>query len=536
MSRWKNSSRCTTKLIQKPDALGYSLHVFSTSAPHEPCAIIPDGAKAAKMTGAQKGNLTDKSVGEVMCEIQATSASGALRLSRERAKTVIYFENGEAVFAVSNIRAHRLTEFLKRSGLAAKEVVANVPPTATDDDVLAQFAKQGILDPERVGMIRANQVADILRTTFLWTEGLWQFDPRVRVAKENSVAVDTQRLLLESTRHLPATYVKSRFANRDEHIETPQHNGRSLNLSPSEAFVLSRVTAAMSIKDLLALGGMPEEDTLRAIYALTTAGVLRRATTSTSRVSNPPQRVRAAGVDETLEEFLTRIDRASDHYETLNIDRRATADEVKNSYHALARSYHPDRFHQSRASVRTRIDSAFARIAHAYEVLHDASARATYDERLKIDGTNPAERIPSKSVEKAGKKQPGGVVLSEKQTGNEDRAEASFQKGLAALKENQAQYALRLFAEAASLEPRRARYRAEYGRALTNDPHTRRIAEFELKAALALEPNNVSYRVALAELYKALGLRRRAEGELQRALISDPNNDVARQLLKSLKN
>jgi hypothetical protein len=51
-----------------------------------------------------------------------------------------------------------------------------------------------------------------------------------------------------------------------------------------------------------------------------------------------------------------------------------------------------------------------------------------------------------------------------------------------------------------------------------------------------LEADNVSYRVALAELYKALGLRRRAEGELQRALITDPKNDAARKLLTTLKN
>ncbi len=488
------------------------------------------------MTADQQGNLADKSLGELICEIQQASSSGALRLSRARAKIVIYFENGVPVFAVSNIRAHRLIEFLKRSGLAAEEVVAQVPPSANDDDVLAQFTRHGNLSAEQIGTLRANQVADMLRATFLWTEGHWQFDPRVRVAKENRVAVDTQRLLLESTRHLPGTYVKSRFANRDELIETAQHNGQSLNLSPSEAFVLSRVTTATSVRNLLALGGMPEEETLRAIYALTTAGMLRRAATSTPHVNEPRQHVRPASVDETLEDFLARIDKASDHYETLNIDRTATPDEVKNSYHALARSYHPDRYHQASASVRRRIDSAFARIAHAYEVLRDASTRDTYDERLKIAGAKRPERIPAKPVERTSKKQPGAAVLSERQTGNEDRAEASFQKGLAALKENQAQHALRLFAEAASLEPRRARYRAEYGRALINDPQTRRIAEFELKAAIELEPNNISYRVALAELYKALGLRRRAEGELQRALISDPNSDVARQLLASLKN
>lgn len=488
------------------------------------------------MTADQQGNLADKSLGELICEMQQTLASGALRLSRERAKTVVYFEDGKAVFAVSNIRAHRLIEFLKRSGLAAEESIASMPPTATDDDVLAQFAKNGNLNSEQVGTIRRDQVADILRATFLWTEGLWQIDARVRVAENNRVSVDTPRLLLESTRHLPVTYIKSRFANRDEQIEATQDNGHSLNLSPSEGFILSRVAAPMSISDVLALGGLSEDETLRAIYGLTTVGLLRRATTSTPRATKPTRRVAPARVDETLEEFLARIDRATDHYEMLNIDRTASADEVKSSYHALARSYHPDRFHQASASVQTQIDSAFARIARAYEVLHDASERAAYDERLKTSGGKPQEKTPSKPVEQASTKQNGAAPVSEKVTGNEDRAEASFQKGLSLLNENQPQHALRLFAEAASLEPRRARYRAEYGRALTNDPQTRRLAEIELKAAIALEPSNFSYRVALAELYKALGLRRRAEGELQRTLVADPNNDAARKLLASLKN
>jgi hypothetical protein len=246
----------------------------------EPCAIILDGAKAATMTAAKQGSLADKSLGELIREIQDESSSGALRLSRERAKIVIYFENGATVFAVSNIRAHRLIEFLKRSGLGGEEVNANLPPTATDEEVLAQFATQG-LSASKVGRLRANQVTDILRTALLWTEGYWQFDPRVRVAVQNRVKVETQRLLLESTRHLPGTYIESRFANRQEQFETAERNGHSLNLSPGEGFVLSRVTATISINDLLALGGMREEETLRALYALTTAGLLRRATAST---------------------------------------------------------------------------------------------------------------------------------------------------------------------------------------------------------------------------------------------------------------
>jgi cytochrome c-type biogenesis protein CcmH/NrfG len=85
------------------------------------------------------------------------------------------------------------------------------------------------------------------------------------------------------------------------------------------------------------------------------------------------------------------------------------------------------------------------------------------------------------------------------------------------------------------LAPREARYRAHYGHALTRQSNTRRIAETELQAALALEPENTTYRVMLAELYKQLGLHRRAEGELERALAANPKNEAARALLLSLK-
>jgi predicted Zn-dependent protease len=115
------------------------------------------------------------------------------------------------------------------------------------------------------------------------------------------------------------------------------------------------------------------------------------------------------------------------------------------------------------------------------------------------------------------------------------RAETSFQHGLDALKRSRPDEAIRFLAEAATLSPREARYRAQYGQALIRRPGTRRIAETELQAALSLEPENTSYRVMLAELYKQLGLLKRAEGELERALVADPKNEAARVLLRSLK-
>ncbi|MDQ3743154.1 MAG: hypothetical protein M3444_02110, partial [Acidobacteriota bacterium] len=89
--------------------------------------------------------------------------------------------------------------------------------------------------------------------------------------------------------------------------------------------------------------------------------------------------------------------------------------------------------------------------------------------------------------------------------------------------------------EAARLAPQEARYRAHFGAALSRDKATRRQAESELQAAIALDAGNASYHVMLAELYGEVGLRRKAEAELERALALEPAHAAARRLLEELR-
>jgi curved DNA-binding protein CbpA len=482
------------------------------------------------MTKATQGRLDQKPVAELIREMGEASASGALRLSRERAKAVVYFENGDVAFAASNIRAHRLVEFLKRTGILEESAAGSLAAKATDDEVLNLLVESGRVRADRVSTIRANHVAEVLRGVLLWTDGDWQFDPRVRIAGDTRVVMDVQRLLLESTRHLPASYLSSRFADTSEQLDLAQANRQQPSLLPAEAFVLSRIHGPTTVNELLTVSGMNPEETLQALYALAICGAVKRAAWTTpkfhgSRGASAEVKTEAAPKTKTgtVEDFFATVEVAADYYELLGVGRQASATEVKNAYHSLARRYHPDRFHQADAQLRNQIEAAFARVAQAYEVLGDQSSRTAYDAQFAA---------PSASASTGAKRERSPASG---QACAEDRAEASFKKGMAAAKQRQMQQAVRFFAEAASIDPRCARYRAEYGRALINDPKTRRIAELELKAAIALEPNNTSYRVAIAELYKALGLRRRAEGELQRALTLDPKNAAALTLLASLK-
>ena len=63
-----------------------------------------------------------------------------------------------------------------------------------------------------------------------------------------------------------------------------------------------------------------------------------------------------------------------DYYKTLNVDRKATQDEIKRAYRKLARKYHPDVSKEANAELK------FKELGEAYEVLKDPEKRVAYDQ------------------------------------------------------------------------------------------------------------------------------------------------------------
>jgi molecular chaperone DnaJ len=64
-----------------------------------------------------------------------------------------------------------------------------------------------------------------------------------------------------------------------------------------------------------------------------------------------------------------------DYYKTLNVDRSASAEEIRKAYRRLARKYHPDLNPGDKAA-----EERFKNIQEAYEVLSDTKKRQMYDQ------------------------------------------------------------------------------------------------------------------------------------------------------------
>jgi molecular chaperone DnaJ len=71
---------------------------------------------------------------------------------------------------------------------------------------------------------------------------------------------------------------------------------------------------------------------------------------------------------------MAAASRSEDFYKTLEVDKKASAEEIKKAYRKLARRYHPDRNPDDKQA-----EARFKEISHAYDVLGDPEKRKQYD-------------------------------------------------------------------------------------------------------------------------------------------------------------
>ena len=469
-----------------------------------------------------RGNFLTHPFAELLTECSRARLTGSLRIVEREKKCVFYMKNGTLVFAVSNAKSSRLFDILIRRGRFTKEEIAKIPNFSNDFELSAHLQEEGLLSGPECDRLFTEQITQLVVEALTWTSSDWIFSPLARIRDGLAFPVNTSILLLEYGRCLGVDAMLGRFRSLDESFSRSSIGCTDVNLSPDEAFILSRADdGPLTAAGLVSISPMTEAVALQNIYALWLAGLLERSAwqpafsdeqiilmknlrlelkkeavlplsaAKTEDVPEPSPGARTPAPEPaptiSTEEYLQRVENAETYYDVLGVDSKANADDIKRAYFALARMFHPDRFHAEGGKTFERIQHAFTDLAQANETLKNAETRELYDYRMRKELADREKRLASGNT--------GHDALRKQQAAD------NFERGFDLLMNEEFEESLQYFARAVHLAPQIARYHAYYGKALSNDPDQRYKAESEMQSAIKLEPDNATFRVLLAEFF-----------------------------------
>lgn len=307
----------------------------------------------------------------------------------------------------------------------------------------------------------------------------------------------------------------------------------TFDLSPTEAFVLTRIDGASALADVADLTGVPISKVITIARRLVQLGALlapgavemepppvRTVRTSKApaaprtqrpRTVRPPTKAPPAPPPAVDAETAAKIEAAlramdgSTLHAVLGVAEGATAKEIRRAYFERAATLHPDRyFGKELGPYGRRLDAAFKRLTDAYETLRRDAPRsrptvATAKIPTKLPPKNPsirpskrASKLPSKRPSlrpsKAPKKPSSAKLPASSQTAASiaaiSKAAQFLMDAQKALTEGNAAGAVNLFRLALQI---------------TVDPNTRAIAETGLEDARAVMADSYAKSARAAE-------------------------------------
>ncbi|HEX6126158.1 MAG TPA: DnaJ domain-containing protein [Pyrinomonadaceae bacterium] len=506
-----------------------------------------------------KGDFRSHPFSELLVEILRAKLSGSLRVCHGKTKVIIYFRDGSLVYAVSNAREQRLfTNLLSRKKID-QQTLARIPNFANDIELATELVNKKIFTKPEVDNFVADQIESIIVDALSWTTGDWLFSPLARLREDMIFKTDVYKTLIAYARCLPSDFVSQKFKSVQEAFYREPRPSTTVILQPHETYALDLFAdRQLTIAELRPLCSLPETAMLQTLYVLWLGGFLVRrdwnAAFSATKIgeilsarvslvkqaptvaqlepkkaeeearSEAEEAARLPEVQISLEDYLKRVESAETLYDVLGVADKAKASDIKQSYFAMAKLFHPDRYHREQAADLRRIQAAFTQIAHAYETLKTDDGRQNYDFKMRKELELREKRKATAEAE--------GVSPGDRQA---ESGLDSFEKGLDALADEEYAAAAGHLSRAVHYRPQNALYHAYFGHALSKLEKQHHKAEASLQTAVRLDPTNPQIRMMLVEFFIEMKMLKRAEGELKRFLEAVPGNKEAARMLSELQ-
>lgn len=236
------------------------------------------------------------------------------------------------------------------------------------------------------------------------------------------------------------------------------------SLTAEEGFLLSRMGAGISVKDLLPICPWPEDRVLSLLESLSQKNALQWMDSKAEEKSDNPLLAQLSHDEKDPE--LKNLDRdfrrdilmklqtldQKTPYEILDLPRNATGSDIKKNYLELSKKFHPDRFFRKKLGhYKEKLDVIFAKIQKAYATLKDPHQREVVDRMQSAAAATKAPRTKEQVMRSVRSLDPHMERLG--------KAEKYFQQGLESQKTQDYLTAYNSFALASQTNPNKENYK-----------------------------------------------------------------------------
>lgn len=327
-----------------------------------------------------EGKLSDISFAELIGKIYIKNLNGIITLNWDELWKLIYIQNGKLQIAVSNQEEENLLEFLLSTEAITKEDADLIQQKINNKSIFTAIKESALISEEDLHNYNDMLCKGIIFSLFNWVLGAFSFKETSSNKLEYSLNYPIPEIIFEGTRRISDfQLIKLRIGNYNNLLslsESFYNEAKNLPLSPSETFIISRIGEKTSIKELIDMTMLDEEEVCRCIYALKCCAYI-----SITSVEEPPililEKPRRTYDEyrfiEKVRELAKNIHNMKDH-EILGLEPNFDYDILINSFEELANEYNPDKYISPiYAEIKNDLNIIYENLLKAYIRLRASS-------------------------------------------------------------------------------------------------------------------------------------------------------------------
>ena len=487
---------------------------------------------------------------ESMAAIARSRSTGILGAFDKSIHRELLFVNGELRAARSNDEKEQLGTWLVIRGHITEDekALTLLSQGAADAPPLGHLlVKRGCIDQKTLEHELEELAVTIIRRAAAAGRSFSEFvEGRTSDQPDTLPNLTTPQLLLVAAREFRDFDAIRRNLGPLEQVAWPIAGLDTLltefTLTPSEAFVISRLDGSRRLRDLCSSLPTTEEQVLSTLYALKAAGIVSIGTAAeegptplpglSSDRSGSGEQILV--VDETKLTEAQRGERARvlqlasncqrmNHYAALGLKLYAKIDQLEAAWKNRRQKFSADRSDEEHLrDLKPELQMILERAEEAYTVLSDISSKRRYDEVLRSidqeDMVKDEEEIKDARISREARNQ---------------LVEANVKRAGELIRDGEPYLAIRLLEQACDMEPR-PQALLMLARLLLRNPLWKNRALRTLRRALEADPRYVDAWLELAEFWRRRQNPERQRKALERAVAAQPDHPRAMQMYRQL--